>query len=44
MTNTVGYVSLKDVLPDQLVELILAKLGLGGHPKPTINRHLKTDN
>jgi hypothetical protein len=27
MTNTVGYVSLKDVPPERLVELILTKLG-----------------
>ena len=27
MTNTVGYVSLKDVPPERLVELVLTKLG-----------------
>ncbi len=27
MTNTVGYISLKDLSPGQLVELILKKLG-----------------
>jgi putative transposase len=31
------------VRPDH-VHMLIAIPPLGGHPKPTINRHLKTDN
>jgi len=39
-----AYLSVLRRIEDFLDESMAKALNLGGHPKPTINRHLKTDN